>query len=99
MTTQREAHGIQFSICPECRGHFGTTGLARHRKTQHGVAPAVAGARKVTLDRAALAILREAAAGQISEARKVYATSIKKLIKAGYLTEALEITAAGRGRV
>jgi hypothetical protein len=60
--TQRERHGIAFTVCPECKQEFGTRGLARHRKSAHGVQPATM-AKKVSAvpaDRAArLNALRE----------------------------------------
>jgi hypothetical protein len=44
--TQRQAHGIQFSSCPECQIPIGVRGLARHREQAHGVAPATTGKGK-----------------------------------------------------
>lgn len=97
--TQRESHGVQFTTCPQCPGAtIGQRGLARHMEQMHGVAPA-SRKKAVKLDRAAIAVLTEAATGTISEARLAYRTTIKSLIKKGLLTEALEITAAGRERV
>lgn len=40
--SQREAHGIQFTVCPECSQEFGTAGLASHRKAAHNVQPVTA---------------------------------------------------------
>jgi hypothetical protein len=42
MTTQRMAHGVQFTACPECTQPIGTRGLARHLAAHAGTAAAPA---------------------------------------------------------
>ena len=37
---------VTFGFCPECGRHFGTNGMARHRKAKHGVEPATKASRK-----------------------------------------------------
>ena len=36
LMTQRAAHGVQFTDCPECGTHIGVQGMVSHRKA-HGV--------------------------------------------------------------
>lgn len=68
--TQRETHGVQFTRCPECDGTYGVRGLARHRKSAHGVAPVTTTAgkpRKVAgLTDRQRALLAKLAAGPVA---------------------------------
>jgi hypothetical protein len=93
MTTNRMAHGVQFSKCPVCLGTVGTRGLARHIAGHNGTATTGTAKKAPALDRAALAVLRDPskAAG--------YKTTAKKLIRLGYLTETHEVTETGRARI
>lgn len=92
MTTTRTAHGVQFSKCPVCLGTIGTRGLARHIAGHNGTASAPAKKLPV-LDRAALSVLRDPSKAT------AYKTTAKKLVRLGYLTEALEVTPAGVARI
>jgi hypothetical protein len=93
MTTNRTAHGVQFTECPACHNPIGTRGLARHLAAHKGAIVAPTAKKLPVLDRAALAVLRDPskAAG--------YKTTAKKLIRLGYLTEAHEVTETGQARI
>jgi hypothetical protein len=93
MTTNRMAHGVQFTACPTCKLPIGTRGLARHMAAHEGTIVAPTAKKLPALDRAALAVLRDPskAAG--------YKTTAKKLIRLGYLTETHEVTEAGKARI
>jgi hypothetical protein len=93
MTTNRTAHGVQFSACPVCNVTIGTRGLARHIAGHEGTIVAPTTKKAPALDRAAIAVLRDPskAAG--------YKTTTKKLIRLGYLTETHEVTEAGKARI
>lgn len=45
MTSQRMAHGVQFTECPECGQSIGVRGLASHRAAAHGVVPVASKAK------------------------------------------------------
>jgi len=88
------AHGVSFSECPVCHGTIGTRGMARHLAAHNGTASAKNITKKLpTLDRAALAMLRQ------PELAAKYSTTARRLVRLGYLTETHQVTEAGRARL